>query len=664
MEEGRHRVDRGCRFEHLDTDVHNLIFALLDVPSGCRLAIAYAGFGLHRVIGDYLSAHVVEVSPEYVVSGDESQVDLATMVMLPSQCRVKVVTSVAFWELARGHFLSEGCPQFELVAIEGAPGIGCSVPMKLGGLSQNITSINVANVVLEARDIPPTVETLLLKHCHVRPIRDFSHLVNLTHLHDEDYYDNTKIVLPPLIITLYLDRRKDFVFDVSGLPHLKHVWGRSFANLPWDQLETITCEDVPAGTRCRQLKELTINPVIDDEARYPDFAGIDCPQLHRVEFHCWSRKGDVAEFFSPPQFERLTMFSSFHVSVSDLSGLANVTLLHCKLNVTITERTPLPPHLVELKLISTQPVTGVPPQLQVFAYDASDVARRPPHVVVASAKLRRLQVHTAKTLTITCGNLTELTVDDVKCMHKLYVPNLERLTLANTTVPLVKISRLPKLAHLKLTALNLPRTKMVFRHPLTSVVLAGCKLGRVAVAADTVALEYCELTTCPTITAKVVRAHGTKVGEGDTVVEFGAGCECQELVCDTVAQLPATAEKVTMMALPQDPTKLFLMCKRLKSHLLYEDLSREMGTYSVVNIRLPPSVTYLKVGPMPPEALATILANADTSRLEYIECLVTSLPAKYAAYQELIPDTHRHCGGYLWCRHDLLTQLFTKKPLT
>lgn len=651
MDDGRNRVDRVCRFEHLDTDVHNIIFALLDVPSVCRLAIAYAGFGFRRVIADYLSAHVVEVSPEYIVSGDESQVDLATMVLLPSQCRVKVVTSVAFWELARGHFLSEGCPQFKLVAIERAPSIGSAIPMKLGGLSQNITSINLADVVLEARDIPPTMETLSLKNCYVKPTRDFSHLVNLTHLHDENYYDTSDIVLPPLITTLYLGRRKDFVFDVSGLPHLKHVSGRSFANLPWDQLETITCEDIPAGTRCRHLKEITIDPVNDEGARYPDFAGIDCPELHRVEYHCWSRGGDLAEFFSPPQLARLTMFSSLLVGVSDLSVLANVNVLHCRLDVTLTERTPLPPHLVELKLMSSQPVRGVPPQLEVFAYNAYEVARRPHHVVVASANLRQLQVSTAKSLTISCGNLTELTVADVRCMHKLYVPNLERLTVGNTSVPLVKISRLPKLAHLKLTAIDLPRTKMVFTHPLTSVVLAGCKLGRVVVSADTVALEYCELTTCPTIRAKVVKAHGTKVGEGDTAVEFGAGCECQELVCDTVSQIPATVEKVAMLSMPQDPTHLFLVCKSLKSLLLY--------TYSVTNIRVPPSVTYLKVGAMPPEALATILAKSDASRLEYVECLLTSLPASYAAYQKLIPKTHQHCGGYLWCRHDLLTKLFT-----
>ena len=402
---------------------------------------------------------------------------------------------------------------------------------------------------------------------------DFTHLTKLTHVEfspPTEFCDSFRyLIMLPLLVTTIRDHEINVILSLP-LPKLQHYSGRWDDNIPWRQLKTAAVDFIEDGTRCCILEEVEIK-------EFTNFQHIHCPNLRSVVLN-HRHTGIITDFFTHDQINRLKTFKGKNVELDDLTMLEQVKVLHVTYNHTLTNHTPLPPHLKELKIYSHSPVEGIPDQLTVFEY--YDYIRRTKNISVTSATLKRLLIDGANVLTFNCPHLEELMMDDIRSCGECFAPKVRKLSVGAIQIPLQNFPNLRQLHMLDLVHREFPKIDVVIGHYLESVTVKNMKLDRVVLSANEVTLVYCSFRQTPAISAKVLKALRTSIKEGIT---------CQELICDTIEQIPDMVEKASLSRLPRDTRRLFSGCNKLTS------VSIDSGCCNDDELVIPASVVQLKL---------------------------------------------------------------------
>lgn len=606
-------------FRELPTDILGVIHQFLDIPSACRLYIAYSQTEFSVELAAFLVENVVEVTPEEVIDGDLDKIDFYTYAKL-TPCRIHVTIPVGLWKKTMWH-LSQ--VEYILLSVtvdnnfELHSGRDIIPLINLKDLTSNVVALSVVGKIqFDPRDIPVSVTKLAIGECVFELLPNLEHLVNLTHYTSYELNHNG-LVLPRLLTTL----KTDAVLDLSPftLPNLKHVNGYRIEGIPWSQIETASIRNFPHNESFNQLREITIG------SGYVSFKNCDCPKLEKVKFSQTLGEiagGDVSEFFTPSQLARLTSLIGRKLQVSDMSVLKQVQVLHIEWDERLTEWLYLPPNLVDFKVWLSHPVDGIPRQLKVFAYVAANASYRPDshrYVNVKSTTLMSLLVTGADTVAIDCPTLTNLLLTWIRDkLIKPNIPNVVKLYVHSTQLPLEMV---PRLNHLDMNQTN---TDVVIKRRLRSVRLNVVHLSKVDIVADRVTLDDCAFVEVD-ITTKVLQLESYFLDLKSV--------NCQELICDYIQinEIPQMVEKLSFRRLNAitfdgDSRDYYINhlrnCHKLKSLVIDIAIFSGVGEHQPT---IPATVTQLR--------LNTVLAFGtdsshrrqfwnfeDVSKLEHVEC--------------------------------------------
>lgn len=613
--------------EGLPFDVGQLVFSLLDVPSVCRLCIAFQSRAYVGEIRYWLATTKVEVTPEIVVKGDITKIDFNTLARLPALDIVVNTTDVyldlTLWYLRRIEFnlisLTVDNKHHYLTNLRSAD---------LRFMGSKLTDLSLIGTLINSDKIPKTLKTLRLEHFRYIPGFDLSHFTNLTHFEDRhcEYIDFYNPQLPELIVSVNHDSNLSRPIDGSKLPNLRHVRGR-VRNLLWAQLESAH-DIIPS------LDRAAINlHTVHLEKRSSSFKGLKYPNLRIVKMTTpapGSTLPDITEYFTKDQLAQLESVTGCLWEVARMSLLENVTVLHCHVHKEVTQDFPLPPHLVDWKIWTSESVKGIPMQIKHFTCICS--RRESLLVSIDSSTLRSLNVENCRNLSLDCAKLTKLTMKSVISLT-CWAPSVTNLIVILVGFdPTWLVKSFSRLAHIELDRSDC--CNLVILRRLKSVTVMNLALPQLSVSADDVSIfcsalplltkieadslcfGYVRLIPCDVeLTATTFKCQGSLRGVRKIV--------CRELECDEIDHIPLMVEKLTCSyVMPrniyysrEDPALKLLQCHKLRylnltSGAVYQFISADNC------LVLPPSVRQLRIDYFPELVLTIKTVNP----LEYFEC--------------------------------------------
>ena len=577
-------------FQGLPSTVHKRIFSLLDVPSVCRLYIAFSEEPVATTIAEFLDTTKIRVSAEYVITGDTEKIDFDTLAKLPP-CDIHVDTSPGLMQLTGWHL--QRIP-YKLLALSIDAYFKDGGQLQLTGIEPS--ELSLTRMRLDTESIPTTVAKLSLDHCTIKLVQSFEHLLSLTHFFGKTCNFNDSLKLPQLITNLEIHHEDDgsdlsdlFKFDALGLRNLRHVCHQNMANLPWSQLESVTHVTSIESDHLDEVKE--IHFCLTEHS----LKSITCPKLKCVRYSTDDIPSlvDVTERFTTSQLAQLVELEG-NLTVCDLRLVPNIQKLHISFDGPITDTFKIPPDLMELGVYSTNAIESVPAQLKVFkCWGATDVN-------VQSANLRELAIERASHVDIKCPRLTTLKLEEIAEIGELFTPNLVRLScrLCETDLPFE--TAFPRLAYL--TVADLSQDLILERH-LKSVELESFDVETLSLSADVVSLSNGHSESYA-IAANVFRCN---VG-----IEDVSEISCHELQYYTISKVPLMVDKLTIdwaslydfdedfpvpnvEVEPMDDLQLLELeqCDRLKSiHIKSANFSEYEGDI----ITIPSSVVHFRLG--------------------------------------------------------------------
>lgn len=256
-------------------DVGRHIFAELDVPSVCRLYIAYKPLAYAKEIAEFLSKCTVKVSPETVISADTTKIEFAELAQLPSMDIIvessEVYLDFTLWCLRR--------IPFKLIELSILGRYRHKDEMidqpDLAFLGAALTKLKLSYFVVQPEKIPTAIEDLSLEWCFIKETLDLRRHTALSRYHCLGCQrPAVKVILPSLITILDQCDHKEQLTDASRLPNLKQCEGSSITNIPWSQLEVVNVSNIPQDETLAQVKEYTSSTLI------PFYR--QCPKLERA----------------------------------------------------------------------------------------------------------------------------------------------------------------------------------------------------------------------------------------------------------------------------------------------------------------------------------------------------------------------------------------------
>lgn len=638
--------------DELPPELKKELVTQFDVSSLCRLYVA-CGFrelkhknDVKIMIEDRLKKLTVCVTPAARVGESTTTIDFETLALLPPWCDVHVKTPVAFWELSKKYLLQLKFALLSLTIYDDLLNSNLHQNyVDLRGIKGYVVAVHLVDIHnYKVSDIPETIEDLSLTRCTIRRFVDLTHLTRLSHVdilaHCKYGDDNSAGVggyflhLPELVTSLYVLNDKTGNIFASDLPKLQHYHGR-FVDLKWFQLKTATVDYIAEGTQCDLLKEVNITDLL----KITNFQTIHCPNLRDVLLNL-QHPVEITDIFTYDQLIQLKSFKGKNVRLGDLTLLEQIKVLHVQYNLILAADTPLSPQLVELEIVTPLPVRGIPLQLTGFGYKHPFLSS-PQDVSVTSATLKRLLITGANRIIVNCPHLDKLTLGWISSIVECDTPEVRDLSL---WLPCLSVDRFPYLRHLRILDQCMRELADVeVDYHLESVTLEGVKLGRVSFSANEVSLKKCWLTQTPSITVKVLSVQRTAINGGIT---------CQELTCDTIAQIPSMVEKASLRWLPANPRGLFDGCDNLTS-LFIDSADGVRDTLVRYKLVIPTSVRLLKL-PVKPFRFTDSKIFKKPQTLEFFLWGDTKTEWQVDPPPKDIADEFLQLGYNLWCRPDKL----------
>ena len=607
-------------------------------------AYSYRGFkkkefSIKQVVETRLRKLTVNVIPVLGAGDAPALIDFETAALLPLWCKIHIRTLVAFYELVKLYVRQV---KFALLKVT-IYGLSEKYQARVDLKGLEVDAVHLKHIYqFDTSNIPLSTKKLEFTLSSLPEQVDLTHLTMLTHVDMVNAlfrggrdWEAPQVILPQLVTTL---RVPDcFPIEVSPLPQLQHYIGMYNDNLPWRQIKTAAVDYIPNGARCDLLEEITIFDTLN-------FKTIHCPNLRKVVMYEW-QTGNITDMFTHVQLSQLKEFRGGSVLFNDLTLLRQVEVLHVQYNDTLSEDTPLSPHLVELHISSRSPVEGVPHQLTVFEYKKYQLPRLQ-DISVRSPTLKRLLIELADKLTVDCPHLKELHLRDIESVVECNTPAVLKFCLRDSFTfrppspfpfeTLLNLRQLHLLFHR-----NNPYCGHITIQRLESVTLEGVKLHLTNLSADEVYLKNCSfhLPGKPTIKARVLTALNTDFGNGIIT--------CQELTCDTIEQIPSSVERVRLEQLPSDPSRLFWGCDKLTSVSI--NSAETVGDELVI----PTSVVHLAL-PVTKFRFQGTKRFKKPQKLEFFQWGDTVFKWQLLPPPKGITGEFKKFGSKLWCRPDKL----------
>lgn len=602
------------------------IYSLLDIPSVCRLYIAFAKLPIANDIANYLHTCKIKVSAETLISGDEEKIDFATLAKLPP-CDLEVDASPGLMPMTTWHL--KNIP-YRLLSLSVDAYVQDAGTVQFDGIGKNLNELSLKRMRLDPKSIPTSVTKLTIDNCTITLPQSFDHLMNLTHFNGNACNFNDSFELPQLITHLVIRQKYDdpdyesdlsynpelpFRFDASGLKNLKHVCHRNMVDLPWSQLESITDAAAIPSQRLDQLKEI--------EFCYMEHSlkHAICPKLERVKYYDWEFSTvDVTERFTKAQLAQLVSLEC-GFCVRDMTLLPKVQILHMSVDETFTEWFEVPPHLTELGLHTSKSIEGVPSKIKVLK------CWNPSAVLIQSVNLRHFYVQRLDKVTVNCPRLTKLELLTVKEVGEINAPILVNLQYFLCHPPFPFEKGFPRLSHVYLGHLD---HDYVLNQHFKSMELDSLMSKRLSVTADVITLQSIFVESV-IIKAKVVKSC-SKLSD-----KVALGIDCQELRCTNIGHVPRMVEKLTVDWLtlsnfddsfsvswadaplhrPRYPPVLeFAQCHHLKSVYIK---SANFSEYEREGITIPSSVRQFRMGAFKMDKPLEFDFKG-ASQLQHLEC--------------------------------------------
>ncbi|CAN3374097.1 hypothetical protein DIURU_003271 [Diutina rugosa] len=583
-------------------DVGRHIFAKLDVPSVCRLYIAYKPLAYAKEIADYLSKCTVKVSPETVITADTTKIEFAELAQLPPMDIVvessEPYLDITLWWLRKIPFKSIELSIYERYRYKG--------PMTdqpdLTFLGAALTKLKLINFVVQAKKIPTAIKEISLVGCSFKETLDLCRHTALSRYHCLGcQHSAVKVKLPSSITILDQCDHEGQLTDASRLPNLKHFVGRRVTNVPWSQLEVVRANNIPRNETLAQVKEYTSSRWVTLHRQ--------CPKLERAILYA-DLFPDVSSIFTDHQQAQLTHLKAGALHLRDLSLFQNLKALNCEFNDTLTEDYPLPPKLVELMVRKCPSVKGIPPSVEKFVYIASPPYEAGDRVFVAeSTTLKLLQVVRASKVTIDCPQLTSLFLEDMMIDHpvSVYAPKLVRLVYEGEQ-PFPLENDFPNLEYL---VLERSQQDVVLKNHLKSIELNRMNPEKLSISADYVSLE------------RIVVPYGANINatelKTDTSLSRVRDLSCRDLTCPCIDRPPSMVEKLTCSFAigKKRPHGGYSIAPDIRHCENLRYLSIKGGSRLLQTLRCPPSLRQLivKTG-----VDFEMLHIETTNPLEYFEC--------------------------------------------
>ncbi|CAN3376396.1 hypothetical protein DIURU_004290 [Diutina rugosa] len=664
-----------AKLEDLPLELHQIIVSQIDDASVCRLYAAYSercfeGMekSIKAVIEDRLKKITVYVSPEKSAKCDTTIIDFETLALLPPWCDVHIKTSVVFWELVKIYLwqLEFASLMFASVSITIYGGQFERSSVNFEGLEGNVVAVHLVDLYnINTSDIPKSTLKLSFTRCSLNDVVDLTHLSKLTHV----YYQAPKQilnVLPRLELRLLRSVNSLSVHNIDArislpLPKLRHYTGSFSVNIPWNTLKTVVVDHIPNGTRCYSLEEVTIT----EWRTETNFKTISCPNLRCVTLTPVPHFLDapqtrITDVFTHDQLKRLKTFKGNHVFLDDLTSLEQVEVLYVIYDHTLTEDTPLSPHLVELKIISNSPVEGIPGQLTAFEYVGQYFEFR--DISITSTTLKRLSLERAGKSTVNCPHLEELALKYIEGFVDLNTSKVRSLSLEHAEV---SFKEFPSLRQLYVNggydglepafeswAFELSVGMEKNQH-LESVTLEGVLLGGVSIKADNVSLIGCLFAGVPFIEARSVQFITTKKGKGAKLRvrddSINDSINCEELTCNVIRQVPRTVEKVSSHWHKLDHCYLFYDCNKLTSCFI--ECANSVSCQPETPFVIPTSVVQLVFPDLKFRFEGSDISQAP-AKLEFYHRVIKDAPINPPPNE--IVNEFVQIGPNTWCRPDTL----------
>lgn len=571
---------------------------MLDVPSLCRLHIAFSSYSYADEIAEFLEECEVEVTAETLVTGDTTKIDFKTLAKLPP-CNIVCNCLGPYLDLTLWFLKRIPCTLLKFLIDPRQQHDSYWPHPDFRFLGSTMVELTLENCIVDPEKLPINLTKLTLSDCEEEALPlDLREFTRLTYLEGDN-----GVILPPLMTTL----RYCWWIDPTELPNLNKVSGNQFDVLPWSQLESIEGNNFPSDQRMDQLREIQCY----------DFSIINhnLPKLDSVKLE-GCRLSILFDYINASQLAQLTTLKAMELVVDDMDLLPNLKVLHCTITESLTKDYYLPPHLVELVSVSEFPATGVPPQLEDCVCEAKSGK-----LVVESKKLKRLKI-IVKEVTINCPNLVELSIqcDDIEYIS---APRLARLKhISPKPFPFgdfpmlieVELERSAPFSDLS-SELGWYPQNVVLKQHLKSFKISNVSFQELSISADYVRLCNCILRAGAKIMARKLEVYRAALVVGDKDIR------CQELDCNEIDHVPSMVEVVSLvLGRPKKRTFTgrFIIpelrhCRRLKSLTINHGLENYQG-----KIPIPPSVKQLSVC----ESMFRECIKFDTpSRLEHVWCI-------------------------------------------
>ena len=605
------------RFVYLPTDIYEEIFKFLDIRSVSRVFKAYSALpsfeDLRRETTKYFRGKVVNVSLKHIIQSNTTEISFDLLAYLPP-CDIHVECPAGLFELAKNYLRQV---EYKLLSLR-VQHKNCSrFFIDLNGLNGNVVALELIGVRFDASHIPVTTQSMIFSRCQVKAQPNLSYLVNLTSFTDIYcvFYCPGKL----LSLRTKIQRAR---FDVSSIPNLKDVAGNEFLNIPWSQIETAIVRRIPSGLFCELLQEISIlyEGVLDDIQ--PNFKTIYCPNLQKVLLHS-SIRGEITDIFTTTQLAQLKLFHGDDILVRDLSLLPEAEDLRVKYDEPFTRNAVLPSKLVKLFINSSNPVDGIPSQLEYFGLYTGTTEDL---TVVDSATLRELHVLSEGLVSINCPKLTHLTLANVSHIRECNVPNVECLDLILTSF---SFEQVPRLRRLKMDG-GWVSSLSIDPH-LEYVEVKYSHLSNLLVSADDISVWQ--------------RPPSYRLFPAAT---FNDDYTCQQLTCNCNLKMPKLMESLIIS------TYFAWNGAQLERRDDLKSICIERA--GSLTLAVPKNVEKLRIRNVRDPAVVHFV---DTAKLEYIEYFNRDLIPLYEAGEDvippiLIPDGFVKVGPTLWCRPDIL----------
>lgn len=497
------------------------LFTEIGITSCCHLYIKMPPGNFRYALGIYLQTHVINVTPEEVIEDDPNVIDFYTYGQLHLWCYIKVKTSVGLFDMTKWHLSKVNC---RLVWIELCLRESPHSYVDVSNLARNVRALTVAGkITIDPTKIPRSIRHLFLLQCSLRNSQNFKHLVKLKEFESTCDHDET-FELPRLVTTLKL-YGEPHLLNMPSLPNIKHIVFNDFANIistAWARVESLDLPFLPYHERFDCLREAKLKD-------YDSFRDIICPELESIEFLAhkisedllesdseedeldadFEQHYDILSIFTHEQLANLKILKASCCTIDNMALLPQLRVLHCSMDKSLTRFQPLPPNLIELKIILDCSVEGIPPQLQVFGFEGMNYDGKPDCFVRAkSDTVRKMRLCCVTDVSIDCPKLTSLNLEKCSIATMLKAPNLVRLRSSGI---FISLEAFPRLNYLTMYDLNSWQDVVLNRH-LKSIRLMWSQLGKVQLFADDVQLiicEFCRGAGAPQIMAKSFYSEST-----------------------------------------------------------------------------------------------------------------------------------------------------------